>query len=157
MNFFWQGSLESNYKYLVYKYKSYKVRHYLWPDVFRMNLKTPMFYQTIKSLTGNQCNLVQNSRDHYHKFGKTQMLVFFVFCLCFWGIKKKTHKDICLSCAWFYPKLVFFFCVSSLSSEGIIKNTYLHIFSICDYFSDWYWMTIYSQPRKFVVNHGWKY
>lgn len=48
------------------------------------------------------------------------------------------------------PK-TFFFCVSSLSSESIIKNTYLHIISNCDYFSDWYWMTIYSQPRKFVV------
>lgn len=57
---------------------------------------------------------------------------FFLFFLCFGGIKKKkNHKYICLSCAWFYPKL-FFFCVSSLSSESIIKNTYLHIFSNCD-------------------------
>lgn len=107
-DFFLQGSLESNYKYLVYKYKSYKVRHYFWPDVFRMRLRTPVFYQTIKSLTADQCNVVQNSRDHYHKFGKTQMLVF-VFFYVLGEFKKKTqHKYICLSCAWFYPKLVFF-------------------------------------------------
>lgn len=35
---------------------------------------------------------------------------FFFFFLCFGGIKKKkNHKYICLSCAWFYPKL-FFLC-----------------------------------------------
>lgn len=108
LTFFLQGSLESNYKYLVYKYKSYKVRHYFWPDVFRMRLRTPVFYQTIKSLTADQCNVVQNSRDHYHKFGKTQMLVFGFFYVLGEFKKKTQHKYICLSCAWFYPKLVFF-------------------------------------------------
>lgn len=110
-----------------------------------------MFYQTIKSLTADQCNLVQNSRDHYHKFGKTQMLVF-LFFLCFWGIKKKQNINIFVYHAHGFTQNFFFFCVSSLSSENIIKNTYLHIFSNCDYFSDWYWMTIYSQPRKCLLS-----
>lgn len=101
LTFFLRGSLESNYKYLVYEYKSYKVRHYLWPDVFRMHLRTPMFYQTIKSLTADQCNLGQNSWDHYHKFGKTQMLVFGFFYVLGEFKKKNQHKYICLSCAWF--------------------------------------------------------
>lgn len=63
---------------------------------------------------------------------------FFLVFYVFGELKKKKHKYFCLSCAWFYPKLGFFLCVlaSSLSSEGIIKNTYLHIISNCDYFID---------------------
>lgn len=73
--------------------------------------------------------------------------------------KKKPSINIFVYHAHGFTQNLFFFCIRSLSSESIIKNTYLHIFSNCDYFSDWYWITtgIYSQPRKFVVNHGWKY
>lgn len=156
MTFFWQGSLESNYKYLVYKYKSYKVRHYFWPDVFRMRLRTPVFYQTIKSLTADQCNVVQNSRDHYHKFGKTQMLFFFVFFYVFGELKKKPI-NICVYHVHGFTQNLVFFVLVAWAVKALIKNTYLHIFSNCDYFSDWYWMIVCSQPRKFVVNHGWKY
>lgn len=70
---------------------------------------------------------------------------FFLFFLCFGGIKKKkNHKYICLSCAWFYPKL-FFFVLAAWAVKALLRiHIYIYLVIVISLVIDIEWLYIVS-------------